>query len=85
MVTSDIHHGSVMGPVVFNIFISNLHEGVECTFIKFADNTKKVGRTVDLLEGRKALQRYPDRLDRWSKSNLIIFNKVECQTFREYN
>lgn len=52
---SQFSQGSILRPVIFNIFISDLGNGMECTLRKISD----VGGSVNILDSRAAIKRGP--------------------------
>lgn len=66
----------ILGPILFNIFINDPDDEVECTLIKFADDTND---WPDTPVGCTTIQRALKRLEIWVNRKLMEFNKRKCK------
>ena len=79
-VTSGIPQGSVLGPILFVIFINDMPDMVKSMCQLFADDAK-LFRKVNLRDDYKnaLLQNDIDKLSTWSKKWQLPFNTDKCK------
>jgi len=74
-----IPHGSILGPLLFLIFISDLEDDIVSMILKFADDTKifrKMTNSAEGLQLQQDLKRLCDWADKWQ----MAFNITKCKT-----
>jgi len=77
-VISGVPQGSVLGPLLFVIYINDIHESVACRILKFADDTN-IYSAVKTSEDIDNLQADLRNLVSWSKEWLMLFNVDKCK------
>ena len=76
-VISGIPQGSVLGPLLFVIYINDLLDNIESSGLLFADDTK-LFRKVSTKSDAEKLQKDIQLLEDWSKIWLLDFNAEKC-------
>ena len=76
-VTSGIPQGSVLGPLLFLIYINDLPDGITSTIYMYADDTK-LYREIKSPDDHQILQNDLSKLCTWSKKWLLKFHPKKC-------
>ena len=77
-VLSGVPQGSVLGPILFLVYINDLQEGVTGNILKFADDTKLFTKTKEIGD-KQNLQDDIDKLVKWSEKWQMLFNFGKCK------
>ena len=77
-VLSGVPQGSVLGPILFLIYINDLEDDISSKVLKFADDTK-VFRNVTNDSDKQRLQDDLDKLVKWSEKWQMLFNFGNCK------
>ena len=77
-VLSGVPQGSVLGPILFLIYINDLDDSITSNVLKFADDTK-LFRKVNADGDKQHLQNDLDRLVKWSEKWQMLFNFGKCK------
>jgi hypothetical protein len=77
-VISGVPQGSVLGPLLFTLYIDDLDEEIKGKILKFADDTKLSCKVKTAEERVQALSDL-DRLNNWSKVWMMPFNIEKCK------
>lgn len=77
-VTSGIPQGSVLGPILFLIFINDLPDAINCCIKLFADDAK-IYAQVNSIEQGKDLQGNIKRAEEWASTWEMFFNEKKCK------
>ena len=84
-VLSGVPQGTVLGPVLFLILMSDITEGINCNIValvtSFADDTK-VFATINNPSDCDDLQSDLDNIYSWSSANNMMFNQEKFQYIR---
>lgn len=77
-VDSGVPQGSVLGPILFLVYVNDIPEMVDCKLKMFADDTK-IWNSVKNMTDNMLLQEDLDKLSEWSKIWLLKFHVGKCK------
>ena len=77
-VVSGVPQGSVLGPLLFVVYINDLESGLINEVLKFADDSKLFGAVSSPEDVDKICQDL-FKLSNWSDEWLMVFNEAKCK------
>ena len=76
-VKSGVPQGSVLGPVLFILYINDLPEQIKASCSIFADDTKLLSK-IQCIDDAENIQQDLNALQQWAKTWKLTFNPTKC-------
>jgi len=77
-VSSGVPQGSVLGPILFTIYINDIDNNIASKILKFADDTKLI-RNVGTVNEVNILRDDLNKMVKWSEDWQMLFNIDKCK------
>ena len=78
LVRSGVPQGSVLGLLLFLLYVNELPTWIRSSIAMFADDTK-IWRKISKVENARLLQDDLDKIRTWTKTSLMDFNVDKCK------
>ena len=77
-VTSGVPQGSVLGPILFLVYVNDMPEVIDCVIKMFADDTKLYSK-ISTEQDKLCLQDSINRIANWTDTWLMQLNIEKCK------
>ena len=82
-VKSGVPQGTILGPILFLLYINDLPSEIQSPIKLFADDTKLYRKLVNRVTDTNILQSDLNNIETWSDIWQLKFNSEKCETMRK--
>ena len=81
-VTYGVPQGSILGPILFNLYVTDMADQTECACLQYADDTNlyRHCKVKDITNCAETIMQDLSNISKWSDKNNLIFNQAKTKS-----